>query len=216
MSETWAKGPCRYPGWYNSAPDPLMITGMLKWELRQLFQPNKTRLPMLEDVLWVPNPDNQEEMDIEHTGIVIEAAELPRREITGKCPQIIIKRGDITMNRPGIMGSREVGITPVTAGTLHSMLFQGQWSVIASSVVLGVAERIGWEVLLYFLELENVIQRFYRLSRFRVANLSEVAVGESEGPDYLVVMQLEIAFNSGWEVAAQAPRLKNIHMTLEE
>lgn len=212
----FVKGPCRYPGWYNSVPNPLMITGALKWELRQHFQPERIRMPQLYDTIWVPDPEDNENMDVANTKIVIEAAELPRREITGFCPQILIKRGDIEAPRMGIMGSQGIGVTPLTGGHEHSAMFQGTWSVMVTCEVLGVVENLAWETYLFFLEFENVIQSYYRFTRFRAASLSEVGVEESAGVEYAVVIQLEIVFNSGWEVAAQAPRLKNVHMKLEE
>jgi hypothetical protein len=214
--DTFVRGPCRYPGWYNSVPDPLMLTGALKWELRQHFQPDKIRMPMIQDYVWVPNPDDPEEMDVANTQIIIESAEIPRREVAGYCPQILVKRGDIQAPRSGILGTQGVGITPVTGGALHSVMFQGNWSIMVTSEALGVAERVSWEAYLFFVEMENVIREYYRLTRFHAASISEVGVEESEGVEYVVVIQLEIVFNSGWEVAAQAPRIKNIHMLLEE
>lgn len=197
--------------------DPLTVTGIIKWELRQAFQEDKIEMQQNEDLVWRPDPNDPEEMDVRTTGIIIEPAELPRREVTGVCPQILIKRGNIRATMLGLNHNQYIGVQFPTGGVQHAGLYEGSWDAIVSCVDIGVCERAAWEAFLYLTRYEKPIAKYYKFTKFRAAALSEVGVtSESEQPEYAVVIQLEIAFNSGWEVAEQAPRLKNIRPSSEE
>jgi hypothetical protein len=211
MDKPYVWGPCPTPGYINSNPDPLTITGLLMWELRQHFQPEQLWLPGLDKMVWVADPNDPDNMDIEKTRIIIEPAELPRREMTGDCPQVLIKREALNSNVLGLMNSSSLSLTEVTAGRKHYGQFVGAWNVIISADSVGLIEMLGWECFSFFTHFERVLQQHYRLSKFHPAQMSEISVSESEGVGYVVVIRIEIGFNNSWVIAAQAPRLKHVH-----
>lgn len=184
---------------------PIVMTGMFRDFLVRKFQENNIEEPALRHLVWRKE---------QTTGILIESIHRWLPTLTEKRPAVIIKRNAYSNRRMGI-GDRNQGNPADKQGNPHySTFWVGSHTLFCIGGTGAQAELLGTEVQRELTEYGLELLRDMGLHRFQVTEVGEIHEIEESTESFVVPVTVGYAFEEKWVTIQQAPRLRNVSLSI--
>lgn len=180
-----------------------LMTGFLREWLIDHFASGKLEHAELRSLMWKANP-----LD---SNILIQSVTEWNPKESGKRPEIVIRRNDLTNERLSI-GDKLHGTFDLTGQDHYSTMEVGSHTLFCGSKLPQEAEILSMEVARDLRQFGPSIREELDLRRFRVLGVGSLRQLEEASQTYSVPVTVAYAYEESWILHRHAPFLKRINI----
>jgi hypothetical protein len=181
---------------------PQILTGYLVDHMRRHFaQTSHIEEVDLRRLLWRPGQDPD---------ILIESIFKWDPTTTERRPAILVKRNSYQNVRQGIDDRQQGIIADAQGNPCFETFWVGSHTVFAIGKIGAQVEILAAEVQRELTQMGPVVHKCLDLYKFRVQQLGAVAELEEATENFVVPINVAIAYNEKWKIRAVAPPLSGV------
>jgi hypothetical protein len=153
--------------------------------------------------------DQQYQLDPAKTGMILRIGHDWQERKAGSCPALFIFRDDVQYTYPTMnMGAGRYNVAESEKGKL---MYRGMsCSIACIGKTVGFCEQLAEYVKVPFVTYAEVIQRDFKLRKFRVKGVSKPQQYRTAVDNFIVIISMEIWFDEGFILKRDDLKLKTI------